>query len=122
MTTGASGTYSINNTDLTLQPTEGRWIERDNLGFDGQGHPIYPAKRNFEITWVLESQSDLSQVINFYNTVGNTGTVVFCLPEWGANEYRFKNYSGCTLSEPTIDPYFMGYSQSVRLVIHNIQT
>ena len=121
MTTGLSGTYAFNGTDLTLQPTEGRWIERNNYGMDGGGHPIYPAIRSFELTWALMPTSDAKQIIDFYNSVGNTGTITSCLPQWGNVGFNFANYSGCTLAEPTVGAYFVDHVQDVRLVIMGVR-
>lgn len=122
MTTGASGTYAINNTDLTLQPTTGKWVERTQYGLDGNGHPIYSNFRNFELTWELISTSDAKQLIDFFNTVATTGTVVSCLPKWGDATYLFHNYSGTTLMEPSVGEYFQGFIQNVKLLILNIRT
>src|SRR5688572_20057816 len=122
MTTGLSGTYGFNGTDLTLQPTTGRWVERTQYGIDGGAHPIYAQNRSFEITWQLISPEDAKQVIDFYNVVGSTGTAVACLPQWGSVDYRFKNYSGTTLQEPIVGEYFMGFIQEVKLLILNVNT
>jgi hypothetical protein len=122
MTTGASGTYAFNNTDLTLQPTEGKWTSRSEYGVDGGGHPVYSSFRNFVLTFDLISTPDAKQLIDFYNTVGNTGTIVACLPQWGDAEYKFKNYSGATLREPEVGEYFEGHFTSVNMTILNIRT
>lgn len=119
---GASGTYAFNNTDLTLQPTTGKWTGRSEYGIDGGGHELYSAFRNFELTWSLISTSDAKQIIDFYNLVGSTGTVVSCLPEWGNVAYVFKNYSGTTLKEPEVGEYFEGYITSVSMTVLNIRT
>ena len=121
MTTGLSGSYAFNGTDLTLQPTEGRYIERNNYGVDGGGHPVYPAIRSFELSWALMPTSDAKQIIDFYNAVGNTGTVVACLPQWGNVGFNFVNHSGCTLAEPTVGAYFIDHVQDVRLVIMGVR-
>lgn len=122
MSTGLSGSYATNDVNWTLQPTTGKWVERTSYGIDGNAHPIYSQYRNFEATWELISPSDAKQIIDFYNTVSSTGTVVSCLPEWGATEYQFKNYSGSTLREPAVGEYFQGYIMSVKLLIINIRT
>ena len=119
---GLSGTYAINNTDLTLQPTEGKWVERTNYGLDGGGHSVYAQNRKFQMEWVLISTSDAKQIIDFYNAVGNTGTVVSCLPKWGDVDYTFYNYSGTVLQEPEVGAYFQGYIESVKMLIVNIRT
>jgi hypothetical protein len=122
MTIGLSGSYAINNTDLTLQPTTGKWVERTSYGIDGNGHPLYSNFRNFELTWELISPSDTKQLIDFFETVSTTGTVVACLPKWRDVESLFYNYSGTTMQEPTVGEYFQGYIQSVKLLLIRIQT
>ena len=122
MSLGTSGTYAIEETELTLKPTTAKWDDRDILGMDGGGHPVYPSIRQFEMSWQLISPGELSQLITFYNSVKNTGTVSVDLPEWGANEYRFARYSGCTLSEPMVGEFFEGTIQQVRLLIYGIST
>lgn len=119
---GASGTYAFNNTDFLLPPTSGKWNQRDSLGIDGLGHSIYPAVRTFELTWALISTIDLKQIIDVYNTVSNTGTVVACLPKYGDTDYIFFNYSGVTMQEVSVEEYFQGYVQGVRLLLMNIRT
>ena len=122
MTTGYSGTYALNNTDLTLQPSSGKWIGRTDYGVDGGGHPVYSAVRKFELGFDLISTADAKQLTDFYNLVGSTGTVVACLPEWGNVGYVFRNYSGCTLQEPEVGEYFQTYIDSVKMTILNIRT
>ena len=122
MTTGLSGTYAINNVNFQLPPSEGKWNERTDYGVDGNAHVIYTAFRDFELSWDLQSTSDASQIIGFYNSISVTGTVVACLPEWGASVYQFKNYSGTSLREPTFDAYFQGYPQTAKLLIMNVRT
>ncbi len=122
MTIGASGTYAAGGTDFTLQPTSGRWLGRGELGFDGSGHPIYPGVRSFEMSWQLVNASDLSQIIDFYNQVQNTGTIAVDLPKWNGNPYQFERYSGCTLGEPTVEAFFSEHTQEARLLIYNIVT
>lgn len=122
MTAGFSGSYAVNNMDLTLQPTTGKWVERTNYGYDGGGHAVYASTRKFEMVWELISPTDAKQIIDFYNTVSNTGTVTSCLPKWGDANYLFQNYSGTVLVEPEVSNYFQGYIESVKLTILNIRT
>lgn len=122
MTQGLSGTYAVQGVDFQLQPTSGRWLKREEYGIDGGAHPIYPADRDFEVVFGLMSPADVKQLIDAYNVVGNTGTVAFDLPEYGANAYQFKTYSGTTLQEPEVGESFMGYWQDVRLLIIGIRT
>lgn len=122
MTTGLSGTYAFNDANLTLQPTAGKWTSRTNYGIDGGGHPIYASVRGFELSWVLISPSDAKQIIDVYNAVGNTGTVVACLPQWNNAGFEFINYSGCTLQEPEVGEYFQGFIQDVKMLVLNVRT
>lgn len=122
MTTGLSGTYAFNGTNLTLQPTEGKWGTPDSYGYDGAGHPILSAFRTFELRWQLISPSDLSQLETFFRQVSNTGTMNVDLPEWGAPQYRFRTYSGTTLNPLQVGAYFQEYTQDVTLLILQIRT
>lgn len=122
MTIGASGSFAIQGTDLTLQPTVGKWLERPTFGVDGGAHLIYSSVRSFELNWNLISPSDFKQVVDFYNTVQSTGTVAVDLPQWGAAGFQFNRYSGCVLSEPTFDNYFNEYIEGARLLVVNVVT
>jgi hypothetical protein len=122
MTAGYSGSYSFNNVDLTIPPSTGNWKERPNYGIDGGGHTIYSSVRDFEMKWDLISVANLATIIGIYNGVGNTGTAVSCLPEWGNANYLFKNYSGTVLQEPTVGEYFQEFVQDVTLLILNVRT
>lgn len=122
MTVGLSGSYALNNTNLTLQPTTGRWTTRSEYGIDGGGHQVYSSLRSFELTWVLISTLDAKQIIDFYNAFGSTGSVVACLPEWNNVEYSFRNYSGTNMMEPEVGTYFQGFIQEMKLLLINIRT
>lgn len=122
MTQGVSGSYSVNGTNLTLQPTAGSWNERQQYGIDGGGHPIYSSVRSFELQWQLISPSDLSQIITFFNSVSNTGTVAVDLPKWGDSQYSFYRYSGCVLTDVQTGEHFNEHIKDVRLLILNVRT
>lgn len=120
MTTGLSGTYAVNGTEF-LAPTTHRWIERESLGFDGNGRPIYAAVGEYELNWELMSVADLQTLINF-GRASQTGTVVVDLPQWGAAGYLFNSYSGTYFNRPKVDSYFAEYVQGVSVIINNIRT
>lgn len=123
MATGYSGTFAVEGVTFQMLPTKAGWRRRDNVGFDGNGHPTYPAVREFEISWNLMHPADWAQIINAYTTVQNTGTVSFDLPAYGnANVNFFQLYSGCTISELEQGEYFMGYITDVSLTIYNVRT
>lgn len=115
--------YKINGTELTTQPTTGRWMPRTSLGIDGNGHTIYAGVREYELKWQLVNVSDYNQLITFFTTIGNTGTAVVELPKFGGATYTFQEYSGCVLREPESNAYFAGAGQQeVLLLITNIKT
>ena len=119
---GLSGTYSLNGTELTLQPTSGNWEAKEIVGYDGNGRPIYPAIAEFTLNWDLISTSELKQLIDFYDYVSNTGSVVADLPKWGDNDYMFYSYSGTFPNRPTASTYFQGWVSGVKMSITNIRT
>ncbi len=118
-----TGSYGIGNVEFLMQPTSGRWLPNSPVGITGDGHYIYPAVKQFEIRWVVNTPAEFYQINNFYKLVeGATGTVVVALPKWGANTYTFHNYSGCTLGEPEINQYFAAHHTEVLLIVGNIRT
>lgn len=119
---GYSGGYALNGTNLTLQPSSGMWDAKEIVGYDGSGRPIYPAVAEFTLSWDLVPTSDLKQLIDFYDYVSNTGSVVADLPKWGDNGYIFYSYSGTFPNRPTVGAYFMGYVTDVKMVINSIRT
>ena len=121
MAPGSSGTYAINGTDFTLQPTSGRWMPRSPVGITGDGHPIYPAIYEFEIRWSLSSQEDLYQIQNFRDAVVLTGTINVDLPAYRGSSYVFQTYTGCTLYEPERGQYFNEHTSDFRLIVGNIR-
>ena len=121
MTVGYSGTYGVDGVDFILQPTKGKWGTRKELGIDGNGHPIYPSTREFELTWGLMPTNAAKQLIDKYNAVSSTGTATFDLPEYGNLDYKFKSYSGTTMFELEVGEYFQGYITDVTLKINNIR-
>lgn len=115
-------TYKINGTTLTLQPETGRWSKRDEIGVDGNGHAVYPAFREFEMHWGFLSASEFQEIQDFYNSIGNTGTAVVSLPQYGASSYTFYDYSGCVLREPEVGVFFEEYVSDVRLLVIKVRT
>jgi len=114
--------YKINNTSLTINPSSGRWVPREQLGMDGGGHPVYSAVREFELRWDLLGMSEFAALMNFYQQVATGSTVVCELPRLGANTWTFYDYSGCTVREPEGDVFFEQHATNVVLLISNIHT
>ena len=115
-------TYKINGTDLLLQPSSGKWVDRDELDRDGNGHSIYPPVYNFELSWELMDLDSFYQLQGFYQNTLVTGSVVAELPDRYANSWSFKGYTGCIMQEPTRDNFWEEYVQGVKLLLVNIRT
>lgn len=114
--------YTINGTTITAQPESGSWKEREEIGRDGNGRPIYPSPRQFEMRWGLISMSDWAQLNTFFQSVSATGTVAVGLPQYGASSWTFRTYSGCILSEPQAGQFFEEYITDARLIVSKITT
>lgn len=118
----STGTYQINDTDLVIQPTSGRWVNREILDIDGNGHAVYPPYRQFEMVWQLASMEQVNQLMTYFNTIGRTGTVSVNLPYYGNNPYIFRTYSGTVLQEPLLGVYFSENQAEVTLLVTKIRT
>ena len=115
-------TYSINGTELLLQPTREDWLASESLGRDGMGHNVYPGVRQFKIEWQLSFPSGTAQLQDFFEQFHVTGTAVVSLPRYNYPTYEFFSYSGCVIDEPTFESYFSEYQVNVSLLISNIRT
>ena len=114
-------TYKINGVELTLQPTSGRWLPKSPVGITGDGHPIYPAVREYELRWGLASPSEVDQVRDYFSLSVLTGTLVVDLPQLSAATYTFTSYSGCTAYEPEQNVYYTEYVTDIVMMIGNIR-
>lgn len=117
-----SGTYRINGTELTIQPTSGRWIPLSPIGITGDGHPVYPSVRTFELRWNLTDQESVDQLRVFFELTRTTGTVVVDLPKFTGTIYDFYAYSGCVLYEPERGAYFVEHTTDFVMMVGNIVT
>lgn len=122
MTQGITGTFAINGVELLAQPTEHKWVDRNSIGISGEARPVYPSVRQYELTWNFLSMEEFAQINTFYNSVASSGTVVADLPKWATYPYQFFSYSGCTLKEPTVGNFFVGYVSDVSLLILKVRT
>ncbi len=121
MTAGYSGSFGVNGVNFILQPTTSGWDARNELGIDGNAHPIYPAYRTYTLKWGLASPADVQQLVDVYESISYTGTAEFDLPMWGADGYKFVTYSGCTMAEPTIGEYYNEYITNVVVKILKVR-
>lgn len=108
----------FNGTGLMVQPTTAGWVQQDEIGINGLGISIYPALREFQLTFNLTSQGELYELINYFDQIGTTGSIVATLPAWGANTFQYRNYSGVVLKQPSMTEYFAEqWSTEVNLVL-----
>lgn len=104
------------------QPTEHFWLEREPLGQDGNGRFIYPAFREYELSFDYLTATEFNQLQTHYNSIGNTGSVVVRLPRYADSTYTFFDYTGCILSEPIFQSFFEEHYSGVRLIVGRIRT
>lgn len=118
-----TGSFAINGVDFLLQPTEHKWMPRTMLGRDGAGHPIYSAVREYEMRFQLASLTDYWQLQQWFQMMGNTGTLVVDLPEYAVSgSYYFTSYTGVIIDEPEAGTYFSESKTDMMLLISNIRT
>ncbi len=114
--------YKIDGTSV-FTPTSGRWMPRRPVDVQGDNRPLYSGVRAFELKWRLISNENWADLQIFFNTVAATGTHVVELPGFptaGQQVYAHREYSGVTLAEPQIGPYFETYPTNVTLILGNI--
>ena len=114
--------FKINGTSLTHQPTDHRWRERDLLGLTGDGKPLYPAFREYELEWDFLTATEFNELQTYFNSIGITGSAVVSLPQYASASYSFFPYTGCVIGEPSYDSYFEEYYGGVRLLVSRIRT
>lgn len=108
----------FNGTGLMLPPTTAGWVTQETIGINGNGHAIYSAVREFQMTFNLTSQGEFYELINYFRQVSVTGTLVATLPQIDSNTFAYKNYSGTILRQPEMQEYFAEeYSSDVRITL-----
>ena len=114
--------YQINGTGIPIDPTEGRWMDQDIVGIDGNGRAIYASPREFEMRWGLLSPGQVWQLQDWWQTIGATGTITAALPRYAWPVYEFYTYTGVYIQQPRLDVYFTEHLTDVALLITNIRT
>lgn len=113
----------INGASLPLQPSEHRWVDRDQLGADGNGRAIYTPYREYELKWDMLSPDEFNTMNGYFLSIGQTGTVNVDLPKYPPTAtYQFQTYSGTVLRELTYSNYFENYYKDVKLLIVRVRT
>jgi hypothetical protein len=119
---GVTGSFAVNGVKLQLQPSASGWVTQEQVGVDGNFRPIYPAIRQYKMTWDVMSHAELKQLIDI-QLACVTGSVVVDLPKWGDATYTFYSYSGTFVNEPEIGgEYFAEHITDVSLLFQRIRT
>lgn len=113
----------INGTSIPIQPSDHRWVDRDQIGTDGNGRAIYTLYREYEIKWDLLSMSEWNDLNNYFLSIGQTGTVNVDLPKYPPSAiYQFQTYSGTILREITYSGYYENYIKDAKMLIARVRT
>lgn len=120
MTDVVFNTFGFNGTTLSAQPTSHKWIMSDQIGEDGSGRGIYAAYNQYELKWDFLTPAEFNEIYNFFQAIGQTGTVVASLPKFNDTTYVFYGYSGCVLRKPDVGEWFQNYVSDVRMLIVRI--
>lgn len=113
-------TFGFNGSALSHQPTTHKWIDDREMGVSGDGHAVYPAVREYELTWDFLSAAEFNEIYTHFLSIGVTGSVVANLPQYASSPYQFYAYSGCLLRKPMYNGFFENYYEGVKLLIVRI--
>lgn len=115
-------TLKINGVEITIQPTEIRWLPQSPIGTTGDGHLIYPAVQEAEIRWQVVDPEVYAELVEQFNSITLTGTVSISLPDYTTGTYSFRTFENCILSMPEMQgAYFEGYIRDVVLYVRGIR-
>lgn len=126
----ADETYRINGR-VILTPTQFRWSARQVVDVQADNRPIYSPVRSAELRWQLNFYEEAMLLQATFGEMQSSGTAVIHVPaypdfqSWPAatgTPYQFREYSGCTLGEPSYGPFYEGFPTEVALIIGNIVT
>lgn len=113
-------TIGLNGLAFSHQPTDHHWIERDQVGVDGNGNAVYVAPRQYELKFDFVDPDEWNEMYAYFIAQGVTGSVTARLPKWNATPYSLFNYSGCQIREMSFDNFFQNQYVNVRLLIVRI--
>ncbi len=106
-------------------PTSGRCLPRQVVDVQGDNRPIYSPVRAFEMRWQLVDYAEWANLQVAFNQIESSGSYAVRLPTFPTvtgSAYGFSEYSGTTMSEPQIGPFFEQFPRQVVLIIGNIKT
>jgi hypothetical protein len=116
--------YRVNG-HAAPNPTSFRWLPRRALDVQGDNRPIYPGQRMAEFRFDIIAYEDWETLQNFFDQIQSTGFATINVPAYArgtGTPYAFREYSGCTIAEPQIGPFFEEHPTDVILLIGNIVT
>jgi hypothetical protein len=108
-------TFGVNGVQFSIQPSDHRWVNQEIVGTTGDGHPIYPAFRSYELEFDFQNASEFNEFQVAFSAIGLTGTASVSLPE-------FRTYSGTVITQPQYSSYYQNYYQEAKITIQKIRT
>jgi hypothetical protein len=111
--------------NVAYAPTSGRWLPRQVVDVQGDNRPIYSPVRAYELRWQLVDYAEWANLQVFFNAVESSGSYVVQLPTFPTitgSSHGYTEYSGTTMSEPQVGPFFNEAPRQVVLIIGNITT
>jgi len=114
-------TYKINNSPLLLQPSEGNWEDRKDLGIDGNDKIIYVPTYMFVLKWDIMSFTEFKQIYDAWKGVQTSGTLSADLPSYGGDSYdTFTVYTEVNPEEPRFKRFFQKHYLDVEWTLRTI--
>jgi hypothetical protein len=113
--------YEIDDTPLLLKPESGRWLDRTQIGVDGQSRPIYEPTYSFEIKWGPMDAAQFNQLCGFFAAIASSGTSSIVLPtRCGEAIWTGTTYTEVLFEEPKRDIYWQKNSMRPSMRVRNI--
>lgn len=115
--------YGLNG--VSIKPTVGRWVHQP-VDVDGGGRAIYPETYSFELEWNFTTFDEWWSTQDVWDGLRSSGTAVVQLPAHPASlaqgaPFQYYEYSGVTINEPEVGPYFAEHPSDMKLLISNIR-
>ena len=111
--------------NVAYAPFSGRWMPRQVVDVQGDNRPIYSPVRAYELRWRLLFYEEWANLQTFFNQIESSGSYAVQLPTFPSvtgSSHSYSLYSGCTMSEPQVGPFFETHPRQVVLIIGNITT
>jgi len=113
--------YEIDGIPLRLLPESGNWMDRDQIGTDGQRRPVYEPTYSYRLRWSPMSVWEFEQLRAAWRSVSVTGTHTIVLPDYDAILWSEKLFSGVLFEEPSYESYWEESVLGVEVRVVNIR-